>query len=258
MPRSLSDYPRLPLSVPHPLICRPATRRGFVSLFTSLVALFVTFGLARASGAAPCTLPQVRVPAMQEALGLLAAPPPLRSPSAWHRLGSLLPRKVAWTSRDGHNDGAGWYAGLEGGVSERALWGSTSGWSLRLIWDLQPLWRPTPAISPSRWRDPLHRAEQLERLAARLGTRLRELARLRGLTRQADSGDAVCARLQAEARASLLAIDAALLPIGGRAGHRLRPSGQPSPPAAGPGSPGPGRPPSPTPGRAGSDRSDGL
>ncbi len=230
----ICDYSQLPVSVPHPLLCRSVTRRGFISLLTAVLAVSVTLGLARASRAAPCALPQVDVGAVHRTLSRLALPPPLPAPSGWRRLGALLPRKVSWTSRDGHNDGAGWYAGLEGGVSERGLWGSSSGWNLRLVWDLQPLWRAPMAPAPSRWRDPLHRAEQLERLGARLGVRLRQLARLEQRAALLVLGERACSGVRAEARASLLAIGATLAATGGRAARPRRPSAPPYPPAAAP------------------------
>ncbi len=264
------DYPTLPLSVPHPVICRPATRRGFITLFTALLSASVVLGLASVSEAAPCALPGADVAAIERTLDRLARPPALDSPSPWRRLGALLPRRLAWTSRDGISDGAGWYAGLSGGVSERALWGSSSGWSLRLIWDLRPLWLPTPQPAPSRWRDPLHRAEQLERLGARLATRLKTLARLARRALDPELDAAACRLLRQQARASLLVIAAALsaadqnwlreagaAPTADRASRRRRTSAPPSRPVAGLPPLDPARPRSPNPGRAGSARSGG-
>lgn len=243
-------YDSLPISVPHPLICRPLARRGFVSLLTALLSATVVLGLAKASRASPCALASLDPGVVAQGLERLAEAPLPRGPSGWYRLGALLPRRVAWTGRQSFNDGAGWYAGLDGGVSERALRSETDGWNLRLVWDLRPLWQPVATRPVQRWRDPLQRAEQLERLAGRLAHRLERLARLAQQAAVPDVEPGPCRLLQAQAHAQVMAARAALTAarrsfdsIGDRAGRLSPPFEPPARPAAGPQPPGRGSPP---------------
>lgn len=249
-------YRQLPKSVPHPAVCRPAMRRGFIGLFTALLSVSIVLGLARASRASPCAVARVDDAVIARGLARLARPERVASPSGWHRLGALLPRRVAWSSSQRSSEGAGWYLGLDGGVSERALWSDSGGWSVGLIWDLRPLWRPVQPHPLQRWRDPLHRAEQLERLAGRLAHRLERLATLAQRAAAPDLQPGACARLQIQARATVMAVRAALI-AGDRVDLRPPPIAPRAPPVARPAPPDRGPLPSPRPGRAGSGRFDG-
>lgn len=262
MQQSEHPYGPLPQSVPHPFVCRALARRGFVVFFTALLSAAVVLGMATASRASPCPVASVEAAAVARVLARLAAPAAAPERSGWHRLGALLPRRVAWTSRKANSDGAGWYAGLAGGVSERGLWNASDGWSVRLVWDLRPLWQPRPTAPAQRWRDPLQRAEQLEGLAGRLAHRLERLARLAHQAAAPELEPGRCPLLQAQAQAQVLAVRAAITAFGGAgrikadlAAPRRRPSERLARPVAGLRPPGRGPPPSPSPRRARSARS---
>lgn len=209
-------FPPLPAALPHPVLCGRVAQWIFTAVFTCLLALGTVAGLARASHAAePCSLPAVDAAQLDRGLAALAHAPRPEPSAGWHRLGALLPHRVAWSLRDLQSDGAGWYQAAGGDVSERGLWGQSGGWSVKLIWDLEPLWRPAPRPQPGRLGDPLVRADRLQQVASRLATRLERLAELRQRAVGLVAGEEACGRLRAKAQALLLVVGATLRSAGG-------------------------------------------
>jgi hypothetical protein len=173
-----------------------------------IAAPAATSAATPAATQAACTVAPLPIERLALAAERIAEPSAATQPSAWWRLGALLPGRLQLRRNDGVYLGFGEVLGTSGSTSERSSAARTAGWSVSLTWNLERLWLP-PAPRPTV--DRLARSERQQRLLQRLATLRTRHGQLRADARELEQAeDPRCDALVAEAEALAWAICGAL------------------------------------------------